>query len=113
MSNFENIRVSLGDVDYARLDTDEDYREVAWEKMPEAVRQIGKAIGELAWVELQKSFRNGPLEMSGSSHDRRKFVENFIQDYSANNLGNKEIEDYLIEQLRQNKAKVDAGESLH
>jgi len=112
MSDLESIRISLGDVDYSRLETDEDYREVAWEKMPEALRRIGEALGERAWDAMQNAFRGGPLKMSRSSSDRRAFIENAAQEFCDNNLGDKEIEGYLIEQLRQNKAKIDAGEPL-
>ncbi|MGE0535327.1 MAG: hypothetical protein AB7O68_10180 [Pirellulales bacterium] len=112
MSDLEYIQISLGDVDYSRLETDEDYREVAWEKMPEALRQIGKALGEKAWDAMQNAFRSGPLKMNRSSNDRRTFVDNIAQEYCQDNLGNKQIEEYLIEQLRLNKAKIDAGESL-
>jgi hypothetical protein len=112
MSDLESIRISLGDVDYSRLETDEDYREVSWEKMPEALRRIGEVLGERAWDAMQNAFRGSVLKMTRSSSDRRKFIENAAQEFCDNNLGNKEIEDYLVLQLRQNKARIDAGQSL-
>ena len=112
MSDLENFRISLGDVDYSRLETDEDYREVAWEKMPEALRQIGETLGERAWDAMQKAFRGGHFKMNRSSSDRRAFIEKAAQEFCDNNLGNKEIEDRLIDQIRENKARIDAGDPL-
>jgi hypothetical protein len=112
MSDLENIRISLGDVDYSRLETDEDYREVAWEKMPAALRQIGEALGERVWDAMREALRGGPFKTNRSSSDRRAFIEKAAQEFCDNNLGNKEIEDYVIEQLRENKARIDAGEPL-
>jgi hypothetical protein len=89
-----------------RLETDEDYHEVAWEKMPEALRQIGAGLGEMAWDSMQKAFSSGPFKPNRSSSDRRKFIENAAQKFCDNNVGNQEIEDHIIAQLRENKSKI-------
>lgn len=112
MSDYTNVCISLGDFDYSRLESDEDYREVAWEKMPDACRQIGAALGEAAWDKLQDAFKGSRgIKLNRSSSDRRRFIEGAAQEFCGNNLGNKEIENYIIAQLREIKARLDAGET--
>jgi hypothetical protein len=112
MSDQNEFSVNLGSIDYDRLITEEDYREVAWEKMPEALRQIGQAAGEAAWNSMKRAFRGPGMKFNDSPSERRKFIESAAQEFCEQNIGNKEIEEHLISQLRENKAKLDAGQSL-
>ena len=113
MSDNLEISVNLSSVDYDRLQTDEDYREVAWEKMPDALRQMGAAAGEAAWESMRKAFRGPGMKFNSSASEKQKFIESAAQEFCDQNIGNKEIEDHIIEQLRVNKTRLDAGETLN
>lgn len=109
MSEHTNIRVDLGDIDYARLETEEDFREVAWEKMPAVLRQIGRGIGETAWDSMQSAFKGGMFKPNNSSSDRHRFVDNAVNNYVRNNTGNQQIERLIIERLQAAKTEADSG----
>ena len=39
------ITLNFGDVDFSRLETDDDFREAAWALQPQVLQQVGEAAG--------------------------------------------------------------------
>ena len=104
-----SFTIPLGSVDLDHLDTDDDFRKEAQRLLPGALQQIGEKTGEVAWNELQKSFRGIPgVTVNSSSSEKARFIreagENHRRDASAQDR--RELEDYIIHQLREMKQKA-------
>ena len=100
------FEITFGRVDVSNLETEEDFRREARRILPEALVQIGEKSGEIAWNDLQKSFRKVPgYKPNSSSSEKRKFIreagENYRRKVSAKDR--QEIEDYIVARLRQLK----------
>lgn len=111
MSTF-NFSIPLGSVDLDKLETDADFRRLAQRLVPDALTHIGEKTAEVAWNELQKSFRGIPGFKVNSSSDKSRFIREGGQNHrrsasaSASAQERRAIEDYIIEQLREMKRKA-------
>lgn len=101
--------IPLGSVDLDKLETDEDYRREAQRLVPDALTRIGEKTAEVAWNELQMSFRGIPgFKGNSSSSDKSRFIREGGQNHrrSASAQDRREIEDHVIQQLREMKRKA-------
>ena len=99
-------KISLGNVNVAKLETEDDFRREAEQLLPKALVQVGEASGEVAWNELQKSFRGVPgFKVNSSSSDKSKFIREAGQNYrrQATVKDRRELEDYIVARLRELK----------
>lgn len=101
MSKFQ-ISIDLDKVDLASLETEDDFRQEAKRLLPQALVKLGESVGEQTWEELQKSLK-GPGKRTSSQTEKRKFIQETARTYqrNASNREKKELEDYIVEQLRQ------------
>jgi hypothetical protein len=99
-------KISLGNVDVSKLETEDDFRREAQRLLPNALVQVGEATGEVAWNELQKGFRGVPgFKANTSSSDKRKFIREAGQNYRrrVSAKDRRELEDYIVAKLRELK----------
>lgn len=76
------FKISLGNVDFSKLESDADFRREAQRLLPDVLVQVGEATGEVAWNELQKGFRGIPgFQVNSSSSDKRKFIREAGQNF--------------------------------
>lgn len=96
------IKIDFGQIDVSSLETEDDFRAEARRLLPEALIQIGEAMGEETWNALQQGQKGSGLKISTSSSEKRKFVRDAGKNYQrgATARDRKEIEDYIVEQLR-------------
>ncbi len=96
------IKIDFGQVDLSSLETEDDFRTEAKRLLPEALIQIGEAMGEQTWDTLQQGQKGSGLKVSTSSSEKRKFVKDAGKNYrrGATARDRKEIEDYIVQQLR-------------
>ena len=97
MSKFQ-ISIDFSDVDLASLETEDDFRQEAKKLLPKALVKLGETVGEKTWEELQKS-----LKGSGKSQsEKRKFIQETGRNYqrNASSREKQELEDYIVEELR-------------
>ncbi len=107
-----NFTIPLGSVDLDKLETDDDFHREAERLLPDALTKIGEKTAELAWTELQKSFRRVPgFKVNSSSSDKAKFIREGGQKYrrDASTGDRNGVRDHLVHQLREMKGK--AGQS--
>ncbi|MBW4646724.1 MAG: hypothetical protein KME23_27680 [Goleter apudmare HA4340-LM2] len=99
MSKFE-IEIDFSNVDLASLETEDDFQREAKHLLPKALVQLGERVGEKTWEELQKG-------MKGQQSQKRKFIQETGRTYqrNASSRERQELEDYIIEQLRQYKRR--------
>ncbi|MBD2342629.1 hypothetical protein [Anabaena subtropica] len=99
MSKFP-IDIDLSHVDLSSLETEEDFRIEAKKLLPAALVQLGEAVALQTWEELQKNFSG-----KSSPAEKRKFIQQTGKNYqrSASNREKQELEDHIVEQLRQQK----------
>ncbi|MBD2773890.1 hypothetical protein [Iningainema tapete] len=97
MSKFQ-ISIDLENVDLASLDTEEDFREEAKRLLTKTLIKVGESMGEKTWENLQKGLK-------GSQSEKRKFILETGRNYqkNASRRERQELEDYIVEQLRQHK----------
>ncbi|MBF2017090.1 MAG: hypothetical protein HC836_30590 [Richelia sp. RM2_1_2] len=105
MSKFDDIEIDLKTIDFASLDTDEDFRQEAQRLLPQALVQVGEAMAEKTWDELQKEMQKAGMKSSASVSAKRKFIQETKRTYQRNvsSREKRELEDYIIEQMRQYK----------
>ena len=98
----DRIKIDFTQIDLSSLETEEDFRRVAKNLLPEALIQIGEAMGEQTWDALQQGQKSPGLKVNTSSSEKRKFVKEAGKSYQrgASARDRKEIEDYIVEQLR-------------
>lgn len=96
------IKIDFGQVDLSSLETEDDFRKEAKRLLPEALVQVGEAMGEETWNALQQGQKGSGLKVSASSSEKRKFVKDAGRNYQrgATARDRKEIEDYIVQQLR-------------
>jgi len=96
------IRIDFAQVDLSSLETEDDFRTEAKRLLPEALIQIGEAMGEETWNALQQGQKGSGLKVSTSSSEKRKFIKDAGKNYQrgAKAKDRKEIEDYIVQQLR-------------
>jgi len=100
--------ISLGSVDFSKLETEADFRHEAQRFLPEALVQIGEKAGEVAWDSLQKSFRGIPgFKPNSSSSDKSRFIREAGQNYrrKVSSQDRRKIEDEIVRQLRDQKSR--------
>ncbi len=108
MSAF-NFSIPLGSVDLDKLETDADYRHEAQKLLPYALTRIGENTAEIAWAELQKSFRGIPgFKGASSSSDRSRFIREGGQNYRRTASAHERLalENHIIQQLQEMKRKA-------
>lgn len=105
MNKFDDIEIDLKNVDFASLDTEEDFRQEAQKLLPQALVQVGEAMAEKTWDELQKEMQKSGMKSSASVSAKRKFVQETKRTYqrNASSRDKRELEEYIIEQIRQYK----------
>ena len=96
------IKIDFTQIDFSSLETEDDFRTEAKRLLPEALVQIGEAIGEETWNALQEGQKGSGLKVSTSPSEKRKFIKDAGKNYQrgATARDRKEIEDYIVEQLR-------------
>ncbi|BAT54660.1 hypothetical protein NOS3756_36320 [Nostoc sp. NIES-3756] len=97
MSKFP-IDLDFSHVDLSSLETEEDVRLEAKKLLPAALVLLGEAVALQTWEELQKNFSG-----KSSQAEKRKFIQQTGKNYqrSASNREKQELEDHIVEQLRQ------------
>jgi hypothetical protein len=105
MHKFDHIQIDFKTVDFASLDTDEDFRKEAQRLLPQTLVQVGEAMAEKTWDELQKEMQKSGMKAGGSVSAKRKFVQETKRTYqrNASSRDKRELEDYIVEQLHQYK----------
>ena len=105
MNKFDEIQVDFKTVDFASLDTDEDFRKEAQRLLPQTLVQVGEAMAEKTWDELQKEMQKSGMKAGASQSAKRKFVQETKRTYqrNASSREKRELEDYIVEQLHQYK----------
>ncbi len=105
MSKFQQINIDFGSVDIASLDTDDEFHQEAKRLLPKALVQLGEIVGEKTWEDLQKSLKKPGGKLSASQSEKRKFIQETGRTYHrhASSRERQELEDYIVEQLRDRK----------
>ncbi len=104
-----SFTIPLGSVDLDRLVTDDDYRREAQRLLPAALKQIGEKTGEVARNELEKGFRGIPgVTVNSSSSEKARFIREAAENHrsGASAQERRELEGYIIQQLRDMKQKA-------
>lgn len=98
-------RIRLGNVDLSKLNTEDDLRREARRALPDALRQLGEAMGEQAWATMQKGLKGPGIKLNTSAAERRKFIEESGRNHQreATTSERKRTEDYIVQQLRGQK----------
>ena len=102
----KKIRIDFGHVDLDKLNADADFDSAAERILPKALVQMGEALAEEGWIELQKTMKKSGLKPNKSSGDKRKFVRDGGQNYkrSASAKDKRELKATIVTQLREQKA---------
>ncbi len=106
--SIQNMRISLGSVNYDLLETDSDYEVLANKILPKALVQLGEATAEVAWDGLQKELRKSKfIKANSSSSEKRKFIQDGGQNFkrSASNKDKQDIKAAIIAQMKEQKSK--------
>ena len=104
----QTFSIPLGSVDLDKLETEDDFRREAHRLVPGAMIRIGEKTAEIAWNELQKSFRGIPgFKGNSSSSDKSRFIREGGQNHSRNASAQdrRSVENHIIQQLRELKRK--------
>ncbi|MBD2450035.1 hypothetical protein H6G76_23300 [Nostoc sp. FACHB-152] len=101
MSKFP-ITIDFSSVDLDALETEEDFKTEAKQLLPQALQKLGESIGEQTWEELENNLKQGGSKSKGSQLEKRKFIQETGRTYQrkASSREKQELEDYIIEQLR-------------
>ena len=99
MNKFE-IEIDFEKVNFSELETEEDFRTEAKKLLPAALFQFGEVVELKTWEEMQQK-----LSGKGSQSEKRRFIQETGKNYQrkASNRERQELEDYIVEQLRQYK----------
>lgn len=102
MNKFDDIEIDLKSVDFDSLETEEDFRTEAQKLLPEVLVQVGEAMAERTWEELQKEMQKSGIKSGASQSAKRKFIQETKRTYqrNASSRDKREIEDYIIEKIR-------------
>jgi len=104
-----SFSLPLGSVNLDRLVTDDDFHREARRLAPDALARIGEKTAEVAWSELQKSFRGIPgFKGNSSSSDKSRFIREAGEKHrrTASAQDRRVVEDHIVHQLREMKKKV-------
>lgn len=104
----QNIKISLGSINYDLLKNDADYQVLADRILPKALVQFGEATAEVAWDGLQKELRKSKfIKANSSSSEKRNFIQNGGQNFkrSASHKEKQEIKAAIIAQIKDQKSK--------
>ncbi|MEH2055200.1 MAG: hypothetical protein V7K97_03285 [Nostoc sp.] len=104
MSNFQ-IDIDFSNIDLASLETEEDFQREAKMLLPKALVKLGESVGEKTWEELQVKLQATGGKLKSSPSEKRRFIQETGRTYqrNASNREKQELEDYIVEQLRQRK----------
>ena len=107
MNKFDEIEIEIDvkEIDFDSLESDEDFRSEAQRLLPKALVQVGEAMAEKTWEELQKEMQKSGIKSGASQSAKRKFVQETKRTYqrNASSRDKRELEDYIVEQLHQYK----------
>lgn len=107
MNKFDDIEIEIDmqSIDFDSLETDEDFRQEAQRLLPQALVQVGEAMAEKTWEELQKDMQKSGMKSGASQSAKRKFVQETKRTYqrNASSRDKRELEDYLVDKIRQYK----------
>jgi hypothetical protein len=100
-----NLKINIGSVNFASLETEDDIRKEAKRLLPQALVEIGEAAAETTWDELQKSMKKSGMKPNTSSSAKRKFVQDAGKNYqrTSSSSHKKAVEDHIVEQIRELK----------
>lgn len=104
-----SFSLPLGSVDLDRLETDDDFHREARRLVPDVLARIGEKTAEVAWTELQKSFRGIPgFKGNSSSSDKSRFIREAGEKHrrTASAHDRQVVEDHIVHQLREMKKKA-------
>lgn len=106
MSKFQ-ITIDFSNVDLTSLETDDDFKREAKILLPQALVKFGETVGEKTWEELNKTKGTGTKQKFSQS-EKRKFIQETGKNYQrhASNRERQELEDYIVEQLRNHKQET-------
>ncbi|MHC5860210.1 hypothetical protein [Nostoc sp.] len=104
MSNFQ-IEIDFSNIDLASLETEEDFQKEAKILLPKALVKLGESVGEKTWEELQQKLQATGGKLKSSPSEKRRFIQETGRTYqrNASNREKQELEEYIVEQLRQRK----------
>ncbi|MBN3871878.1 hypothetical protein [Nostoc sp. JL33] len=104
MSNFQ-IDIDFSNIDLASLETEEDFEREAKMLLPKALVKLGESVGEKTWEELQQKLQATGGKLKSSPSEKRRFIQETGRTYqrNASNREKQELEEYIVEQLRQHK----------
>ncbi|WP_017655002.1 hypothetical protein [Fortiea contorta] len=102
MSKF-SIEIDFSNVDLTSLETEDDFQREAKNLLPKALIKLGEKVGEQTWEELQKKLKGQGTKLNSSPSEKRKFIQETGRTYQrqASSRERQELEEYIIEQLRQ------------
>ncbi|MBG1264433.1 hypothetical protein [Nostoc commune] len=104
MSKFQ-IDIDFSNIDLASLETEEDFQREARTLLPKVLAKLGENVGEKTWEELQQKLQGTGGKLKSSPSEKRKFMQETARTYqrNASKRERQELEDYIVEQLRQHK----------
>ncbi|MEH1821153.1 MAG: hypothetical protein V7L31_19080 [Nostoc sp.] len=104
MSKFQ-IDIDFSSIDLASLETEEDFQREAKILLPKALIKLGESVGEKTWEELQLKLQATGGKLKSSPSEKRRFIQETGRTYqrNASNREKQELEEYIVEQLRQHK----------
>jgi hypothetical protein len=104
MSKFQ-IDIDFSNIDLASLETEEDFQREAKILLPKVLVKLGESVGEKTWEELQQKLQASGGKLKSSPTEKRKFMQETGRTYqrNASNREKQELEEYIVEQLRQHK----------
>ena len=104
MSKFQ-IDIDFSNIDLASLETEEDFQREARTLLPKVLVKVGESVGEKTWEELQQKLQGTGGKLKSSPSEKRRFMQETGRTYqrNASKRERQELEDYIVEQLRQHK----------
>ncbi|ACC78983.1 hypothetical protein [Nostoc punctiforme] len=104
MSKFQ-IDIDFSNIDLASLETEEDFQREAKILLPKVLVKLGESVGEKTWEELQQKMQASGAKLKSSPTEKRKFMQETGRTYqrNASNREKQELEEYIVDQLRQYK----------
>ncbi|MEH2060799.1 MAG: hypothetical protein V7K50_00765 [Nostoc sp.] len=105
MHNSGKRCIDFSNIDLASLETEEDFQREAKMLLPKALVKLGESVGEKTWEELQVKLQATGGKLKSSPSEKRRFIQETGRTYqrNASNREKQELEDYIVEQLRQRK----------
>ena len=99
----KHFEVSVGQVDFDRLTTDEDFRQAAEHVLPVAIQKSGEVLAEEAWDLFKTRLRTVGARVTASK--KREFVRDFLKNHEqiASTTGREAWLDKVILHLREQK----------